>query len=126
MPAILRRPAVPGMPQAFLHSCCSFGLGQCQPAIRSAGPVRVLFVEKSCEDGIVWREWLRGWFRWLQFGDGPDQGQEIGQIRLRLLEPLDLLLSLIENRLNQGRLLLIEGRQEVMREMPRCEVGHKG
>ena len=82
-------------------------------------------MEELREDGVIRRERLRGWCRRLQLGDSLDQGQKIGKIRLGLLEPFDLSLSLLENRLNHGGLPLGEGCQEVMCEMPRREVCHK-
>ena len=83
-------------------------------------------MEELREDGVVRSERLRRWRRRMQLGNSFDQCQKTGKIRLGLLEPLDLPLSLLDNRLNQVCLSLSEGCQEVMCEMPRREVGHKG
>ena len=126
VPAIPCRPPLPGIPQSLPHARDSVGLRQRQPAIRGAGPVRVLFMEELREDGVVWSGRLRRWCRRVQLGNGFDQGQETRKVRLDLLEPPNVPLSFLENRLQQVFLSLSEGWQEVMCEMPRCEVRHKG
>ena len=48
-PVSLRKLAIPGIPQSFPYPRRSFGLCQSQPTVRSAGPVRVLFMKELRE-----------------------------------------------------------------------------
>ena len=71
------------------------------------------------------RKRLRGGFRGLQLRDGACQGEDSRQIRLGLLEPFELGLPVIEHRLNHGQFPLIESNQEIVCDVPRCEIRHE-
>jgi len=77
------------------------------------------------EERVESRERLRCGFRGPQLRDGAGQGQDSSQIWLGWLEPFELSLPVVENRLNHGRPFLIESGQEVVCQVPRCEIRHE-